>query len=355
MEFGPSKAQAMLRQSVVDVLDQKASVERVREVMETDDAVDADLRVALADQGLFGLLIDEQYGGAGLGLFEAALVAQEIGRFAAPIDYVASAVEATLVLEAAASAQQAVAKLRALAAGETLYALVPPGAFIEVASEALRGRATFQPGVVQADRLLVCAAGRVFDVPKDAPGLTIDPLFTIDETRRWADVRFDEVPLDAVEELKHGLDEGAAQRVRQAAWVTTAADSLGACYRAIEIAVDYAKHREQFGRVIGSFQGVKHLCAEMIAEVDPLQSLVWYAAYAWDEHLDDAAASAALAKAHAAEVGTDCVTKATQVFGGIGFTWDCDMHLYFKRVQVDRQAYGRPEEVRAAAAMAQGL
>ena len=355
MEFGPSKVQALLRQSAVELLEQRASVERVREVMETADAVDLELRAALGEQGLFGLLIDEQHGGAGLGLFEAVLVAQEVGRFAAPIDYVASAVEAPLVLEAAASAQQAVQKLRVLASGEVLYALIPAEAFIEVAGEALRGTATFQPGVVQADRLLVCAGQRVFDVPKDAPGVSVEPLHTIDETRRWADVRFDEVPLDALEELENGIDEETAQRVRQAAWLATAADSLGACYRGVEIAVEYAKGREQFGRVIGSFQGVKHMCAEMIAEVDPLQSLVRYAAYAWDERLDDSAAVAALAKAHAAEVGYDCVTKATQVFGGIGFTWDRDMQLYFKRVQVDRQAYGRPEEIRATAAMMQGL
>lgn len=353
MEFGPSKAQALLRQSIVELLDQKSSVERVREVMETDDAVDQDLRVALGEQGLFGLLVDEQHGGAGLGLFESVLVAQEIGRFAAPVDYVAAAMEAPLVLEAAASAQQAVHKLRALAAGEVVYAVIPAAAFIEVAGEALRGTASFQPGVVQADRLLVCAGKRVFEVPKDAPGVTVSPLHTIDETRRWADVEFDEVPLEALEELEHGIDEQTARRVRQAVWLGTAADSLGACYRAIEIAVEYAKGREQFGRVIGSFQGVKHMCAEMIAEVDPLQSLLWYAAYAWDERLEDSATVAALAKAHSAEVGYDCVTRATQVFGGIGFTWDCDMQLYFKRVQVDRQAYGRPEEIRATAARLQ--
>ena len=355
MEFGPSRAQALLRQSAAQVLEQKASVERVREVMDTSDAVDAELRSAFGEQGLFGLLIGESHGGAGLGLFESVLVAQEVGRFAAPVDYVAAAVEAPLVLEAAASASQAAEKLSGLAAGDVLYAVIPAAAFIEVAGDALRGTATFQPGVVQADRLLVCAGQRVFDVAKDSPGVTVEPLQTIDETRRWADVHFDEVPLDALEELERGIDEDTARRVRQAAWVATAADSLGACYRAIEIAVDYAKGREQFGRVIGSFQGVKHMCAEMIAEVDPLQSLIWYSAYAWDEELDDTAAVAALAKAHAAEVGYDCVTKATQVFGGIGFTWDCDMQLYFKRVQVDRQAYGRPEEIRATAASAQGL
>ena len=131
-------------------------------------------------------------------------------------------------------------------------------------------------------------------------------------------------------------------RVLDAGRIALAADTLGACERAIEMAVAYAKQREQFGRAIGSFQAVKHLCAEMVAELEPARSLVWYAAHAFDARPDEAAQLAAHAKAHLAEIGTAIVRTATEVHGGIGFTDEHDLHLWFKRVGVEPPAARRP-------------
>jgi alkylation response protein AidB-like acyl-CoA dehydrogenase len=136
--------------------------------------------------------------------------------------------------------------------------------------------------------------------------------------------------------------------------VALAADLLGASERALEKAVRYAGQRVQFGRVIGSFQAVKHLCAEMAAELEPARSLVWYAAYAFDHRPDEASLVAAHAKAHLAEIGTAIVRTATEVYGGYGFTDEGELHLWFKRVGLDRQLLGAPDALRGEAAALQG-
>ena len=164
---------------------------------------------------------------------------------------------------------------------------------------------------------------------------------------------FDGVALSSVERLPAaaaGGNAAAAERALQAGRIALAADALGAALEGLRIAVEYAKQREQFNQVIGSFQAVKHMCAETAAALDPIQSLLWYTAYAWDQRLDEARHLAPLLKAHAGETATDAVTTCTQVFGGIGFTWECDMHIYFKRVGYDRQVLGSPGEVFALAA-----
>jgi alkylation response protein AidB-like acyl-CoA dehydrogenase len=142
---------------------------------------------------------------------------------------------------------------------------------------------------------------------------------------------------------------GLVARVSDAARVVLAADSFGACERALEEAIEYAGVREQFGRVVASFQAVKHMCAETFAELEPLRSLGWYAAFAWDEQRDDAARTVALLKAHSAEVSTRSVMTTTQVYGGMGFTWECNQQLWFKRVGYNRQALGGPVAERARA------
>jgi alkylation response protein AidB-like acyl-CoA dehydrogenase len=197
--------------------------------------------------------------------------------------------------------------------------------------------------------LLVAAGDMLYLAPAGAEGITIEPLLTVDRTRRLGDISFD-VATSALERLPGRLAKGDLERALQAARVALAADALGACYRSIQLAVEYAKGREQFGRVIGSFQAVKHLCAEMIADTDPIQSLLWYTAHAWDRERPDAGRLAALLKAHVAEVGAEVASKATQVFGGMGFTWECDVHWFYQRLAYARQVLGTPEELRAEAA-----
>ena len=146
----------------------------------------------------------------------------------------------------------------------------------------------------------------------------------------------------------------ACRRMLDAARVILAADILGACERAIELAVAYAKERRQFERVIGSFQAVKHLCAEMVAELEPARALVWYAAHAFDAVPEEASLVAHHAKAHLSEIGRFIVRTATEVHGGIGFTDEQNLHYWFKRVGLDRQLLGSPELLREQAARLQG-
>jgi alkylation response protein AidB-like acyl-CoA dehydrogenase len=346
MEFGLSDAQVLLRDSIRGLLAQSSSIERVREIMDTDDAQDPELLRALGEQGVTGLLIDERWGGVGLGLLDAAMAAQEMGRAVTPLCFDTSFVLAPLLLEAAASDEQKERWLSGIAGGETLVAPLL-GATFEGGH--LRAHDLSVPAAHVADALLVQADEHAWLIPRDAQGVEVRTLFNVDETRRFAEVTLDLEP-DEDWRLADSIDATHLDRAIQAARIVLAADALGACYRAIEIAVEYAQQREQFGRIIASFQAVKHLCAEMIADVDPVQSLVWQAAWSWDQEDPDAAWLAPLLKAHASEVGTRTVTTATQVFGGMGFTWECDMHLYYKRVGYDRQMLGGPVEMRALAA-----
>ena len=225
---------------------------------------------------------------------------------------------------------------------------------VRVESGKLHGTALFAIDSGAADAFLVAPdRDRIALVPRDAAGLGVTTLTTIDRTRRVAELRFEGV---APAEWIGGRDgaPGRVDRMLAAGHVALAADILGACERAVELAVAYAKQREQFGRPIATFQAVKHLCAEMVAELEPARSLVWYAAYAFDERPEEASLLALQAKAHLAEVGTAIVRTATEVHGGIGFTDEYDLHLWFKRAGLDRQLLGNPESLRAAAARLQG-
>jgi alkylation response protein AidB-like acyl-CoA dehydrogenase len=186
-------------------------------------------------------------------------------------------------------------------------------------------------------------------VPRETPGLSVERLSTVDDTRRIGELIFDDLRVDRSMQLAEAK-AGAIERIIDAGRIALAADALGACERALERAVAYSLDRKQFERVIGSFQAVKHMCAEVAADIEPLRSLVWYAAFAWDDGRDDAAAVAASLKALAGDTGVRATTTCVEVFGGMGFTWECDAHLWFKRAGYDRQMLGGPAEMRARAA-----
>jgi alkylation response protein AidB-like acyl-CoA dehydrogenase len=218
----------------------------------------------------------------------------------------------------------------------------------------LHGKAMFAVDAGAADVFLVPARGDSLAlVSRDAPGLSLELLKTIDRTRRLGELLFDGV---APEEWVGGEGGAAAGlgRMLDAGRIALAADLLGASERCLDRAVDYAKQRKQFGRLIGSFQAVKHMCAEMAAELEPARSLVWYAAHAFSELPGEASLMAAHAKAHMAEIGTQIARTSTEVHGGIGFTDEHDLHLWFKRVGVDRQLLGGPATLREHAAGLQG-
>jgi alkylation response protein AidB-like acyl-CoA dehydrogenase len=362
MDFGLSEEQRLLEQTLRRWLDEQVPVARVREIAASEAGFDAKLWQGLAELGVLGLLVAEEHGGSGLGLLDAALAMESLARAATPAPYLGSAVLAPVALATAGTESQQRSWLPRLASGTARIGVAlgeltgrRDGAALRVDGGRLAGRALFAIDAVGADAFVVALdREHLALVPADAQHLGVTALPTVDRTRRVAELTFDGV--GPIEWLGTPAGTpGAAARVLAAGRVALAADALGAAGRALEMAVAYARQRVQFGRPIGSFQAVKHLCAEMAAELEPARSLVWYAAYAFDQRPEEAVLMAAHAKAHLAEVATAIVRTATEVYGGYGFTEEGDLHLWFKRAGLDRQLLGGPEAVRAEAAAAQGL
>jgi alkylation response protein AidB-like acyl-CoA dehydrogenase len=357
VDFALTSDQTQMQASVGGVLDRVCTLDRVRAFAASDEPVARDVWSALTDLGAPGLTIAEEYGGLGLTLLDAALVAETLGARVAPTPFLASAVLAPLALTLAGSAAQRDAWLPRLAAGEITAgvaineAIVGPrdGAGVRAESGRLSGATLFALDAEGAGVLIVAdTAGALHLVEAGAPGLTILPLTTIDRTRRLAELRFDATPAEP-------LSGDALAALRDAAWTMLAADMLGASAAMIAKAVDYAQERKQFGRVIGSFQAVKHLCAEMAAQLEPCRALVWYAANAAQDAPAEAPLMAAHAKALLGDVGRFVARTATEVHGGMGFTDLVGLHYWFKRIGLDRQLYGGPERLRVEAARLQGL
>lgn len=358
MDFSLTSDQKMMAEALSRTLGDAASLERVRRFADDPKDRGADLWAALVDFGLPGIVIPEQYGGLGLTLLDAALASEALGRAVAPVQFL-GVVLAPLALMIAGSAEQQAEWLPKLASGEVTAAIAiseavagaRDGAGVTAAGGRLNGKALFVPGGMGANLLIVAdTTGGLHLVRGEAGGISREIMTGIDLTRRMAELRFENV---AAEPLTGGSD--ALGRLRDAGWVLIAADTLGACDAMIAKAVAYAQERRQFGRVIGSFQAVKHLCAEMAAETEPCRALVWYAAYAFDDAPDEASLVAAHAKAHTSEVGRFVARTATEVHGGMGITDLLGLHYWFKRVGLNRQLLGGPERVRRWAAKIQGL
>jgi alkylation response protein AidB-like acyl-CoA dehydrogenase len=358
MDFALTADQKLMQESLARTLADASSLDRVRAFASDLSDKGADVWQALADFGLAGVAIPEAHGGLGLTLLDAALASEALGAAVAPVPFL-GVVLAPLALMRGGSAAQQAQWLPKLAAGEVLAAAAiseavagaRDGAGVTAAGGKLNGKALFVPGGLAAGLLVVAdQAGGLHLVRGDAPGLTRTLMPGIDETRRLAELTFDATPAEPLgggPELLAGL--------RDAAWVLLAADTLGAAQAMLDKAVAYAKERRQFGRVIGSFQAVKHLCAEMAAELEPCRSLVWYAAYAFDAAPAEATLMAAHAKALTSEVGRFVARTSTEVHGGMGITDLLGLHFWFKRIGLNRQLLGGPERVREIAARIQGL
>ena len=360
MDFGLSEEQGLLDDSVRRFLEERLPVERVRAVMDRESGVDADAWRALAELGVVGCLVPEEHGGAGLGLLDAAVIATALGHGCAPLPFLGSSVLAPLVLAGLGSPAQQGEWLPRLAEGRARLAVALNeqverrlDAGVREEGGRLHGVSLFVIDGEDADAYLVPVGDVCHLVPAAAKGLGRKPLPTIDRSRRLVELTFSDTP---VGETLAGTDTAAVlARAIDAARVVLAADIVGCCDRALERSVAYALEREQFGRKIGSFQAVKHLCAEMAADLEPARSLLWYAAHAFDELPEEAALTATLCKAHLSGVGHDLVRTATEVHGGIGFTDECDLQLWFKRVGLSRQILGGPERLHRHAAALQGL
>lgn len=358
MDFGLSEDQVMLDQTVRAFLADRFPIERVRERREEGCPNDRALWKELAELGAAGILVDDSAGGSDLGLLDAAVAAQALGHAVTPCPFLSTSVMATVALSEAPGGKDH-DWLAGIASGDHLFGVAVTELFsvreeagVRLANGKLSGKAMMALDLCSADSVLVALDPETFAVcSRKADGVSVNWLATTDATRCTSELLLDGVTPDAVFE-----NAGTAvTRMMEAGRIVLAADTLGACESMIEQAVAYALQRKQFERLIGSFQAVKHMCAEMIAELEPARSLLWYAAHSFDALPDEAPLMACHSLAHISEIGRPISSLATQVHGGIGWTDDQNLHFWFKRISAARHLLGGPEYLRDRAAQLQGL
>jgi len=358
MEFGLSDDQRMFQDSIKGYLDSAAPLDTVREIADGDKAKGQSIAGGLAELGLDQVLIPERHGGLGLGLLDAALIQEALGAAVAPAGFLSTAMAIAGIESAGTDAEQS-EWLSKAGAGDVRFGIAisehigaREDAGVAATDGALTGKALFAMDTQDATHVLVAATDGRLHIAAMADGVERISHATIDRTRDLAELKFSSVNAVALTgENDPGL---AADRMVQTGRLLMAADSLGAAQTMLDKAVEYAKERKQFNRVIGSFQSVKHLCAEMAAHLEPARALVWHAAHAVDENMDEAALMVCLAKSHLAEIGTFIARTSTEVHGGMGFTDLVGLHYWFKRIGANRQLLGSPERVREDAARLQG-
>ncbi len=358
MDFGLSGEQRMLQQTVRDFLAREYPPEKRREVFDAGEGHDPLLWEGLMELGLGGLLVPEALGGVGLELLDAALVAEALGEAAFLGPYLGHLL-ATLAIVRGGSDEQQARWLPALAAGErtaTVALAEADGAWDpEAWSTSLQdGRVHGAKEYVLAGRfadLIVVGlqGGELALVETGAEGLDARPFEGADRTRGLDQVHFDGTPAEV---LPGG--RAAAGAVRDAGLVLLSADAFGGGSRLVEMCIEYARSREQFGRPIGAFQAVKHHLADMAVRTEPSRGLLWYAAYAFDALPEEAERTAALAKAHFTDRYMQTARNAVELHGGIGFTWECDVQIWFKRALFDRAYLGTPDHQRERCARLAG-
>lgn len=358
MDFGLSDLQSSMQENVNRFLNEQASLDRVRKFAATDHSLAKDIWDGLVNLGVVGILVPEEYGGLGLSAMDAAVISECLGHHVSPVPYLPTCVVAPRAITLAGSDAQKNEYLSKIADGSKTVGL----ALSEACAPRGKNGATHRDGKLtgtasfvsdpHADYwLLADRDAKLHVIACDAQNLEIKVMPQIDRTRPLCELTLSNTPCDSLpssgpEILQHVLDVG---------WTTLAFDTLGASQSMLDQAVEYAMNREQFNRVIASFQAVKHMCAEMAAEIEPSRSLLWFAGYALDDAPDDAHLHACHAKAHMSEVGTFVAKTATVVHGGMGFTDLLGLHYWFKRIGFNRQFLGGPEWLREQAAIAQNL
>jgi alkylation response protein AidB-like acyl-CoA dehydrogenase len=364
MDIGFTDEQEMLRAAARRFLDEKCPAKFVRKRMATDEAVTPEFWSRLAGQGWLGIAFGEEDGGSGLGLVDLVVLMEEMGRAVMPGPFYATVLLGGEAIAAAGSSAQRREYLPQIAEGalKTTLAITEPNARWDAAGITatvravssgfvLAGTKMFVPDAHLADVLVVAARSRdgtsmedgisLFLVPKTASGLSVSVLSSIDATRKLCEVRLDNVAVPEtglLGELHAGWP--ALSRVVDRAAVALSAEMCGGAQRVLDMTVDYAKLRTTFGKPIGSYQAVKHRCADMLVDIENAKSLTYYAAWAIDEGQDDAPLAASMAKACASDMSRKVAAAGIQLHGGIGMTWEHDLHLYMKRAKACEIAFG---------------
>lgn len=364
MDFGFSEDQDLLRDSSRKFLDAECPTTFVRKMMEDESAHAAELWKKAAQLGWMGIIVPEKYGGIGGSFLDLVVVMEEMGRSLMPGPFFATVLLGSTTILAGGSEDQKVAILPQVAAGDMLLTLAQAeksgrydagGITMQAVAKGsdflISGEKLFVPDAHVADKLIVAARTASLNTPEEgitlflmdahSPGVEIEQLKTVDMTRRQCHVSFKDVVVTGAHVVGR-VDEGWSilNRVFQQAAAGLCTEMVGTGQQALDMAVEYAKERVQFGKPIGSFQAVKHKCVDMMVQVENARSLTYYAAWTVDEEVEEASQAVPMAKAYCSDMCKTVTSEAIQVHGGIGFTWEHDMHLYYRRGLASEATFG---------------
>ncbi|HVM41648.1 MAG TPA: acyl-CoA dehydrogenase family protein [Acidimicrobiia bacterium] len=335
MDFELSDDQLALREAARDLLDDLAGPAQVRAVVDGPAGIDAKLWQAMVDQGWLGVELAEDRGGLGLGTVEAAVLLEELGGHVAPVPFLQQWLALdSLVTAAAAGVSEVEAWIEPLTSGERIATVAWQPVIAEGSGVgwSLTGRtepAVFAPTAAVA---VVRSDDALFAVDLDGAAPARQP--AMDRTRELGWLEF-----EGTSAVRLGADDAVARFLDRGA-MGHSAEMLGGAQRMLDMAVEYAKERVQFDRPIGSFQAVKHRCADMLVDVEGMRSAVYYAAWCIGAGHPDASVAASTAKTWCSDAARRVMGSGLQVHGGIGFTWEHDTHLFLKRSQLDQVSFG---------------
>ena len=360
MYFGLSEEQKSLEENINRFLEDNASLDVIKAVANGESEKAQQVHQGIIDLGLSGLVVPEEYGGLELNMLFATVVASALGSGTAPVPYAGSYVMAPIAINLGGDEQQKSNWLPKIAGGECVigvglseYVGAREDSGIEFSNGKLSGRCLFLIDGKDADAyLLADKSGQLYLVDSSSSGITVTELTTVDKTRTSIELVLNKV--DA-EMLPNSSNKEVIEKVLDAGRLMLAADTVGAAQVMLDKSVAYSLERKQFGRLIGSFQAVKHMCAEMAAELEPCHSMIWHAAHCQDNVPEEARLMACQTKAHVSEVGKQVSKTATEVHGGMGFTDELGLHYWFKRIGLNRQLLGSPELIREEAGRLQGF
>ena len=332
MNFDFTDDQHAIKRTAQEFLADRFALERVRELAESESYDDGAWR-EMCELGWPGIFIEESHGGQGLGIIELVILIEELGYALAPVPFLSNAA-AGLALQFAGTPEQRERWLPGIASGEArgTVGMLTDG-----------GEARLVPDADSADVIVIFTGAGAFVVERSAAD--VEPIKTIDPTRRFARVR-----ASGGDPL---VGDGGDAPYRIA--TSVAAELTGVGQRGMEMAVDYARDRKQFGRPIGAYQAVSHRCAQMLLEIEGARSASYYAGWCADAEPETLPLAASMAKAYASDAGWRVTASSLQVHGGIGFTWEHDLHFFLKRAKVDGLLYGSAGELRDYVAGLSGL
>ena len=353
MSVALSDEQIDLSRAVADLMAKRSQADQVRRLMADDAGYDTGVWAELAAMGLTGLVIGEEFGGAGAGSAELAVVSEQMGRALLCAPYLSTAVMTPYLLQALADDAECARVLPRIASGEliTTVAFAEPGSarppqhpatLAEPNGDGWRitGEKTYVLDASIAERFYVHAESPsgigIFAVDRGAPGLSVSALDTVDPTRKQGRVTLSDTPARLIGAA------GALDTALDLAAVALVAEQAGGAMQCIQMSADYARTRYQFGRAIGSFQAIKHMCVDMLLEAQSALSAARHVAAVFDAGEPDRLADLALAQGYCSDAFVAVAATTIQVHGGIGFTWEHPAHLYLRRARADAQIFGEP-------------